>query len=139
MSIEKPPQQKSIDEMKNFREEVSHLIQEEKDAQETAHFSSIDNEKEFLDSLNEDDKRWFEFTTEAQRNTQKNTIHHLSFEQLEKYKAKIEEFKRARDTVKGFRSDWYEFLANKLNVVAIKLSFLETKRGKSQLFDDRFI
>ncbi|MBI5004659.1 MAG: hypothetical protein HZC04_00520 [Candidatus Lloydbacteria bacterium] len=116
--------------MKNFREEVSRLIQEEKGAQETAHFSSIDNEKEFLDSLNEDDKRWFDFTTEVQRNTQKNTIHHLSSEQLKEYKIKIEEFKRARDMVKGFRSVWYEFLANKLNIAAIKLSFLGIKRGK---------
>ena len=134
MSIENLPNQhkESADAMKAFREKVRHLVEDEKALKETAHFSSIDNIKEFVNSLNEEDMVWFDFVEEEQRSMMEYKIHHLTATQIDTYKGKIEEFKNARN-FQGIRSIWYEFLANKLNIAAMKLFILETKRGKSGL------
>ncbi|MBI5004920.1 MAG: hypothetical protein HZC04_01910 [Candidatus Lloydbacteria bacterium] len=85
-----------------FREKVRHLIENERALKETAHFSSIiDKVKEFVDSLNEEDMKWFDFVEEEHRAMAKEEIHHLSAAQIDEYKAKIEEFKNARGNFQG--------------------------------------
>ena len=129
MSIEKPQPNESIKEMKGFREKVRHLMQDEVEFGNTAHFSSVNNREEFLDSLNEEDLKWFNFAEDESRALRKDNIHNLSSEQVNEYKAKIEEFKQSRSNFVGLRSIWYEFLANKFNIVVLKLFILDAKRG----------
>ena len=133
MSTENLPNQykESVDAINAFRKKARRLVEDEKALKETAHFSSIDNIKEFVDSLNEEDMKWFDFVNEEQHSLGRGEMHHLSSKQIDTYKAKIEEFKNARNNFQGIRSIWYEFLANKLNIAAMKLFILETKRGKS--------
>lgn len=140
MSIEKPPQQEECpDSMKAFREKVLHLIEDEKKIRQTVHFSSIDNTKEFLNSLNEDDMRWLDFTEEVQHATEKDPetwkerMHGLASSKVKEYQKKIEEFKQTQNTIKGPRSILREFIANKLNIIGLKLYILQNKRGKDDL------
>lgn len=130
MSIEKPQQQESPDVMGAFREKVHHLIQAERAHRETAHFEQIieSKTKEFLDSLNEEDMRWFDFMEKV------STIDAvlLSAGIVDYYTAELKKFRKARDKVKEFpREIWYEFIANKLNIFSFKLQKLQMRRGAS--------
>lgn len=133
MSIEKPQQQESPDAMGAFREKVYHLIQAERAHRETAHFEPIiePKTKEFLDSLNEEDMRWFGFMEKVSA----IDVVRLNAGEVDEYTAELEKFRQARDKVKEFpREIWYEFLANKLNIFSFKLQKLQMRRGDSSFY-----
>ena len=126
MSIEKPQNQESVgDEMILFRQKVSDLIQDERNHHETAHFDTIIDIKKFVDSLTEEDLKWFDFIERVRT----LDVVPLSESDIVTYTGKLQEFRNIQKNVEEPRALWYEFLANKLTGFSLKLQMLEMRRG----------